>query len=65
MNYNFRLTVAKDPKLQVPIPAPKHYDAARYSLLGDWLRDQDGAEEAGETLPTSSTSTRGGTASSS
>ncbi len=40
MNYNFRLTVAKDPKLQVPIPAPKHYDATRYSLLGDWLRDQ-------------------------
>jgi hypothetical protein len=40
MNYNFRLTVAKDPKLQVPIPAPKHYDAARYSLLGDWFRDQ-------------------------
>lgn len=40
MNYNFRLTVAKDPKLQVPIPAPKHYEAARYSLLGDWFRDQ-------------------------
>lgn len=40
MNYNFRLTVAKDPKLQVPIPVPKHYDAARYSLLADWLRDQ-------------------------
>ena len=40
MNYNFRLTVAKNPMLQVPIPAPKHYDAARYSLLGDWLRDQ-------------------------
>ena len=40
MNYNFRLTVAKDPKLQVPIPAPEHYDATRYSLLGDWFRDQ-------------------------
>jgi hypothetical protein len=40
MNYNFRLTVAKDPKLQVPIPPPKHYDATRYSLLGDWLRSQ-------------------------
>ncbi|MFZ4766645.1 MAG: FAD-dependent oxidoreductase, partial [Roseimicrobium sp.] len=40
MNYNFRLTVAKDAKLQVPIPTPKHYDATRYSLLGDWLRDQ-------------------------
>ncbi|MES2505498.1 MAG: FAD-dependent oxidoreductase [Verrucomicrobiota bacterium] len=40
MNYNFRLTVAKDPKLQVPIPAPQHYDASRYSLLGGWLRNQ-------------------------
>ncbi len=40
MNYNFRLTVAKDPALQVPIPAPQHYDATRYSLLADWLRDQ-------------------------
>ncbi len=40
MNYNFRLTVAKDTKLQVPIPAPKHYEARRYSLLADWLRDQ-------------------------
>ncbi|MGB8168585.1 MAG: FAD-dependent oxidoreductase [Chthoniobacteraceae bacterium] len=40
MNYNFRLTVAKDPTLQVPIPAPRHYDATRYSLLGDWFRDQ-------------------------
>ncbi len=38
MNYNFRLTVAKDPKLQVPIPAPKNYDAGRYALLADWLR---------------------------
>jgi len=40
MNYNFRLTVAKARELQVPIPAPRHYNAARYSLLGDWLRDQ-------------------------
>lgn len=24
----------------MPIPEPKHYDAARYSLLGDWFRDQ-------------------------
>ncbi len=40
MNYNFRLTVAKDPQFQVPIPTPKHYDVARYSLLADWLRDQ-------------------------
>jgi hypothetical protein len=40
MNYNFRLTVAKDPQFQEPIPAPNHYDATRYSLLADWLRDQ-------------------------
>jgi transcriptional regulator with GAF, ATPase, and Fis domain len=39
MNYNFRLTVARDPKLQEPIPPPQHYDAKRYSLLADWLRD--------------------------
>lgn len=38
MNYNFRLTVAKDPTLQVPIPQPNHYDAKRYALLADWLR---------------------------
>lgn len=38
MNYNFRLTVAKEAGLQVPIPAPKHYDAKRYALLADWLR---------------------------
>ncbi len=40
MNYNFRLTVAKDPKLQVPIPEPKHYDEKRYALLANWFRDQ-------------------------
>ncbi len=40
MNYNFRLTVAKNPKLQVPIPAPKHYDEKRYALLANWFRDQ-------------------------
>ena len=46
MNYNFRLTVAKDPNLQVPIPAPKHYDATRYSLLADWLRGQAAQNKA-------------------
>jgi hypothetical protein len=40
MNYNFSLTVAKDPQFQLPIPAPKHYDVTRYSLLADWLREQ-------------------------
>lgn len=40
MNYNFRLTVAKDPQFQVPIPAPKQYDPNRYALLAGWLKDQ-------------------------
>lgn len=40
MNYNFRLTVARDPRFQVPIPAPKQYDASRYTLLANWFRDQ-------------------------
>jgi len=40
MNYNFRLTVAKDLKLQVPMPEPKHYDEKRYALLASWFRDQ-------------------------
>lgn len=44
MNYNFRLTVAKDPKLQVPIPPPKSYDASRYALLAGWLRAQSAAK---------------------
>lgn len=38
MNYNFRLTFAKDPAHQVPIPLPDHYDPARYRLLENWLR---------------------------
>lgn len=45
MNYNFRLTVAKDPALQAPIPEPKHYDAKRYSLLADWMRDKTARQE--------------------
>ena len=40
MNYNFRLIVAKDPALQVPIPRPRNYDAGRYALLAGWFRDQ-------------------------
>ena len=46
MNYNFRLTVAKDLQLQVPFPAPKHYDAQRYALLGAWLRDKAARRES-------------------
>lgn len=45
MNYNYRLTFAKDPALQVPIPEPRNYDAGRYALLGNWL-----AENAGRAL---------------
>ncbi len=40
MNYNFRLTVAKDPRLQVPIPPAKNYDPKRYAILADWLASQ-------------------------
>lgn len=45
MNYNFRITVAKDPALQVPIPAPKHYDAKRFALLAAWLRNKTAHNE--------------------
>jgi hypothetical protein len=37
MNYNFRLTAARDPELQVPIPKPKSYDRSRFALLADWF----------------------------
>jgi len=40
MNYNFRLTVASDPDLQVPFPTPKKYDPKRYALLANWLHKQ-------------------------
>jgi hypothetical protein len=42
MNYNFRLTFAKDPARQVPIPEPEHYDRKRYRLLENWLRESGG-----------------------
>jgi hypothetical protein len=45
INYNFRLTVAKDPKLQTPIPAPAHYDATRFELLANWLRHKTARHE--------------------
>ena len=41
MNYNFRLTVAKDPELQVPIPLPENYQPKRYALLSDWFRSME------------------------
>ncbi|MFN6268841.1 MAG: FAD-dependent oxidoreductase [Akkermansiaceae bacterium] len=40
MNYNFRLTITRDPEFYVPIPAPRQYDAKRYVLLANWLKDQ-------------------------
>jgi hypothetical protein len=43
MNYNFRLTVTRNPALRVAIPAPRNYDAERYALLANWLRDQHAA----------------------
>lgn len=45
MNYNFRLTVAKDPELRVSIPQPRHYDASRYALLAAWMRDQQALKQ--------------------
>lgn len=47
MNYNFRFTISKDPAQQVPFPAPKHYDAQRYTILANWLQQQ---KEAGKTV---------------
>lgn len=38
MNYNFRLTFARDAALRKPIPAPQKYDPARYALLVNWLQ---------------------------
>ena len=46
MNYNFRLTFAKDPALQVPVPQPSHYDRHRYALLENWLRGKQERKEA-------------------
>lgn len=46
MNYNFRLTFAKSPAQQVPIPAPQNYDRKRYRLLENWLREKTGRGEA-------------------
>lgn len=45
MNYNWRLTFAKDPANRVPIPEPAHYDRARYRLLENWLREKTGRGE--------------------
>jgi hypothetical protein len=45
MNYNFRLTFAKDAKSRAPIPAPGNYDPSRYALLENWLRSRTAAGE--------------------
>lgn len=45
MNYNWRLTFAKDADKRVPIPKPKNYDRARYKLLENWLREKTSRNE--------------------
>ncbi len=40
MNYNFRLTFAKDAEHKVAIPPPTHYDRRRYRILENWLREK-------------------------
>jgi hypothetical protein len=39
MNYNFRVTMSKDPANMRPITAPENYDPSRYQLLADYLKD--------------------------
>lgn len=46
MNYNFRFTVARDPALRVPIPAPKAYQPHRYAILQSWLQERAAAGKA-------------------
>jgi hypothetical protein len=40
MNYNWRLLFSNDPAQSVPIPAPEHYDRARYRLLENWFHEK-------------------------
>jgi len=40
MNYNWRLTFTRDPEQRVEMPAPRHYDPARFELLREWLAGQ-------------------------
>lgn len=44
MNYNFRLTVTRDPAQRVPFPKPARHDPARFRLLAHWLGE--GPEES-------------------
>lgn len=44
MNYNFRLTVTRNPDLLHPFPLPDRYDAKRFQVLKNWFR---AAHEAG------------------
>lgn len=39
MNYNFRPTMSKDPGKMRAITRPINYDPSRYSLLGDYLKE--------------------------
>lgn len=46
MNYNFRLTVAREARYKTLIPTPAHYDAGRYALLSDWLKGKTARSES-------------------
>jgi hypothetical protein len=43
MNYNWRLTLSKDPATRVPMPEPRNYDRNRYRLLENWLAERAAA----------------------
>ncbi|SFI37635.1 FAD-dependent oxidoreductase [Planctomicrobium piriforme] len=45
MNYNWRLTFTQVKDKLVPIPAPQHYDQARYRLLENWLKEKASRNE--------------------
>jgi hypothetical protein len=46
MNYNWRLTLSKDPAWRVPMPEAKKYDRNRYRLLENWLREKTAAGQS-------------------
>ena len=39
MTYSFRLCLTRDPALRVPLPAPAHYDPARFELARRMLKE--------------------------
>lgn len=40
MNYNWRLSLSRDPEPHVPIAPPANYDRQRYRVLENWLREK-------------------------